>query len=237
MTTTPLRVIAAAAALSLAALLGGCASASQGPAPTLSDAPAAGGEVELAAAWLDGGHGIGVVSWGSSTCTPIAGEPTYSDGVVTVELSDVEGQACTRDYVPRGTFVTLPAGVDPSRDLEIAVTGTYAGKVVLPGDTTLSADPATEYLPSAGWFDSEGFLLLSWGSSTCAPQLEKAEATAAGEVTATFVTPPADQVCTADMAPRVTVGSVTGLEGDTGAELVLVGGGFDDVRVPIAGVR
>jgi hypothetical protein len=239
MTTTPRRVLAVAAALSLAALLGACASptpgSTSGPAATTS--PTAGGEAELAAAWLDDGRGVGVVSWGSSTCIPIAGEPTYADGVVTVELSDVEGQACTRDYVPRGTFITLPAGVDPSHDLEIAVTGTYAGNVVLPGDTTLTADPATEYLPSAGWFGKVDFLLLSWGSSTCIPQLEKAEATGEGEVTATFVTPPANQVCTADMAPRVTVGSVADLEGDAGTELLLVGGGFDNVRVPIAGVR
>jgi hypothetical protein len=156
---------------------------------------------------------------------------------VTVELTDPDATACTRDYVPRASLVTLPAGVDPTTDLRVVVTGTYAGEASLAGDAGLAGIPGgmTEYLPSAGWYDHGGFLVLSWGSSTCAPQLESAEATGTDEVTATFATPPADQVCTADMAPRVTVAEVADVKEGADVQVVLTGGEFDDVTIPIAG--
>jgi hypothetical protein len=240
MTTSPRRrTLAVIAALSLTALLGACASPAPGAggSPSGSDGPTAAGEV--AAAWLDEGRAVGVVTWGSSGCVPVAGEPMLKDGVLTVELSDVEGRACTMDYAPRGTLVTLPSGVDASHDLDIVITGTYASQTRLAGDAAFAGSPtdATEYLPSAGWFDGEGFLVLTWGSSTCVPRLEGAEVTGAAEVTATFATPPADQVCTADMGPRVTVGSIAGVEATSGVQLVLAGDGFDGQRVPLAGTR
>jgi hypothetical protein len=52
----------------------------------------------------------------------------------------------------------------------------------------------------------------------------------------TFETPPADQVCTMDMAPRATVAFVEGLEEDVDVSLVLAGSPeLDNVRVPIYG--
>ena len=225
-------------AVGLAALgLAACATPISGAAPSPSETVAV--SSDPAAAWLDEGRAVGVVTWGSSTCVPFAGEPTYdaATATVTVELTDPEAQACTRDYVPRASLVTLPAGVDPAADLEIVVTGTYAGEASLAGDPALTGIPGgmTEYLPSAGWYDHGGFLVLSWGSSTCVPQLEGAEATGTDEVTATFATPPADQVCTADMAPRVTVVEVADVKEDADVQVVLTGGEFDDVRIPIAG--
>ncbi|WP_438352235.1 hypothetical protein [Microbacterium sp. CJ88] len=238
MTTSPRRrVLALAAALALSALaFVGCASTTAGSNPT-TDASTPTPVGELAAAWLDDGRAIGIVTWGSSTCIPVAGEPVFKDGVLTIGLSDVEGQVCTQDYVARGTLVTLPAGVDPAKELKVAVTGAYAGDLVVAGDATLAPAAAVEYLPTAGWFSSDGFLVLTWGSSTCVPQLEKAVASGKAEVTATFVTPPADQVCTADMGPRVTVGAVTGLEATSSVHLVLAGGGLDGMQVSIVGTR
>lgn len=235
MTPTPRRALAATAALSLAVLLGACATPVSGSSP--SPTQTMGGETEVAAAWLDEGRAIAVVTWGSSTCAPIVGEPSYAAGTLTVELSDVDGRACTRDYVPRATFVMLPEGVDAAQSLDVTVTGAYSGTTALAGDAGSAPGGGGDYLPSAGWFDAEGFVLLSWGSSGCVPQLQSAEATGAAEVTATFVTPPADQVCTADMAPRLTVGAVEGVEARTGVQLVLVGDDFDNLRIPIAGSR
>lgn len=241
MPPTSRRVLVAALALSLAALgLAACATPSPGTSPSIADTGSPSADAgEIGAAWLDDGRAVGVVTWGSSSCVPFAGEPMYdaATATVTVELTDPEGAACTRDYVPRGSLVSLPAGVSPAEDLQVVVTGTYAGSTALAGDAALTAQPGgmTEYLPSAGWYDHGGFLILTWGSSSCVPQLESAEATGADEVTATFVTPPADQVCTADMGPRVTVAGVADVPEDADVTLLIVGGGFADVEVPIAG--
>lgn len=237
MPSTSRRVLAAALALGLAALgLAACATPAPGVSPTTAASVPAG---EIGAAWLDDGRAVGVVTWGSSSCVPFAGEPMYdaTTSTVTVELTDPEGAACTRDYVPRGSLVSLPAGVDPAEDLAVVVTGTYAGSTSLTGDAALTGQPGgmTEYLPSAGWYDHGGFLILTWGSSSCVPQLEGAEATGPDQVTATFVTPPADQVCTADMGPRVTVAEVTDVPEGADVTLLLAGGEFADVEVPIAG--
>ncbi|MFG6493656.1 hypothetical protein [Microbacterium sp. P03] len=239
MTSTPRRLLAICLTLgAAAAALSACATPTAG-SPASSSPPTGDGTVvtELDAAWLDSGRAVAIITSGSSTCLPIADEPMYADGKLTVELTDPEAAACTQDLVPRASVVTLPEGVDPTKNLEIVVTGTYAGDTDLDGDASLTGIPGqpTDYLPSAGWFDDGAFVLLSWGSSTCVPVLESAEATGASEVTVTFQTPPADQICTADMAPRTTIIDVTGLEEDSGAQLVLSGGEFDDVTIPIAG--
>ena len=68
---------------------------------------------------------------------------------------------------------------------------------------------------------------MTWGSSTCPPMIESVEPTGPTEVTVTFATPPADQVCTMDMAPRGTLATVSGLEGEADIDLVLTGAEFD----------
>jgi predicted small secreted protein len=245
------RIGAGIIALALAAGLAGCStstgaggvvdapragdgspSASPSPAPTSSaDADDQGGDVE--AAWLDDGRAIGLVTSGSSSCPPIAQDAEYADGVLTVQLDDREDEACTRDLVPRGTYVGLPEGVDPAADLEIVVTGTYADDLDLDGDASLEGMPGSEtsYEPTAGWADDDLLLLLTWGSSGCVPVIESAEASG-GTVTVAVQDPPADQVCTMDMAPRVTVISVD--DADDASELVLTGAEFD-AQVRIAG--
>jgi hypothetical protein len=228
-------------ALLAAGLLTACAvPAGGGATPT----PAATGndddssnEQEVGAAWLDGGRMIGIVTQGSSTCIPVAEEATYDDGVMMVTLVDAEGdEACTADLVPRVTLVGTPADVDPVNGVQIEVTGDgWHGDTDLEGVAGLAVGGETDYLPSAGWTDVDGqFVILSWGSSSCAPQVESAEPTSATEVTVTFVTPPADQVCTMDMAPRGVVTAVNGLE-DEDAETfaILTGGEFDNIRIPI----
>lgn len=228
-------------ALLAAGLLAACASpAGSGPAPSATTgAPTQ--DAEVSAAWLDNGRMIGLVTLGSSTCVPTAGEVSYADGVLEVELVEPAGaMACTDDLAPRATVVAVPEGVDPAQELEIRVTGDgYAGDTDLDGVAGLDPSGETDYLPSAGWADDDGrFVILSWGSSTCVPVLESTEVTSPTEVTVTFATPPADQVCTMDMAPRGAVAHVpddSALDDDAEVFAILTGGEFDNVRVPIIG--
>jgi hypothetical protein len=219
--------------------IAGCAS-SPSAAPSSTTTTGDSTEVEIDAAWLDEGRIIGLVTTGSSTCIPAADEAALqADGSLAVTLVEPDADtACTRDLVPRVTLVEVPEGVDPSMDLAITVTGDgYSGSTDLEGVEGLAGGGMTDYLPSAGWTDTDGqFVLLTWGSSSCAPVVSDVAASGPAEVTVTFETPPADQVCTMDMAPRATVAFVEGLEEDGDVSLVLAGSPeFDNVRVPVYG--
>ena len=203
--------------LAAAALVTGCVSTPGAPTSTSepqpeqsqsTDAPHTGDDIE--AAWLDGGRMFAVVTWGSSTCVPAAGEVTADGQTVTVALDEGDtDQACTDDLVPRASLATLPDGVDPTKDVELIVTlGDFTDDVDLDGSAAVAAG-AAEYEPSAGWFDDEGIVLLTWGSSTCAPIVENVEADAR-TATVTFATE--DRMCTMDMAPRATIISVGDLD-------------------------
>ena len=213
-------VLGSAAALSLTGCLSG------------SDAPA-GQETDVEAAWLDDGRIIAVVTSGSSTCVPTAESAEInSDGALALELVEPDADtACTRDLVPRATLVTVPNGVDPSQDLEIWVTSEagYYGDVTLAGASGLAGPGGeTDYEPTAGWTQQQGqFVILTWGSSGCVPVVESSEVTGEAEVTVTFQDPPADQVCTADMAPRTNFAFADGLSGVEDVQLVLTGDSFD----------
>lgn len=241
--TTARRLLAASAALSLAALaLTACATpagSGTGSTPAPSQTQPAQFSGDLEAAWLDGGRRIGVVTWGSSTCPPIPGEATAEGQIVSVSLEDPEGQPCTRDIAPRASVIGVPAGVDVTEDVTLKVTYNDATATTeLDGDDDLPGASAgeTDYLPSAGWFDETGFVLLTWGSSTCLPQIDTVASPSAEQVTVTFVDPPADQVCTMDMAPRATIIDVEGPGDEDDVTLTLVGGGLD-ATLKIAGDR
>ena len=234
------RLLALPVALLLAGgALAGCAS---NPASAPSSTPTTGDstEVEIDAAWLDDGRIIGLVTTGSSTCIPAADEATLqADGSLAVTLVEPDADTpCTRDLVPRVTLVEVPEGVDPSHDLAITVTGDgFTGSTDLEGVEGLAGGGMTDYLPSAGWTDTDGqFVLLTWGSSSCVPVISEVAASGPAEVTVIFETPAADQVCTMDMAPRATVAVVGGLEEDSDVSLLLAGSPeFDNVRIPIYG--
>ncbi len=220
----------------LAVALTACASGSAGPA---TPEP-----LETTAAWLDSGRLIAVTTVGSSSCIPVAeAAELQPDGAVRVELVDPawkggSARACTADAVPRVSLVGAPEGVDPAQDLRIDVAyGNAAGTAVLAGVPGLAGPgSATDDAPSASWVGADGDLVfLTWGSSSCAPVVADVAATAPAEVTLTFATPPADRVCTLDMAPRVGLVADPGVETRAGAQLVLSGDTFDMVRVPIVG--
>lgn len=239
------RTITASALLLLGALaLAGCATtpgAAPGPADTAGSSPAE--ESELDAAWLSGGTAIGLVTFGSSTCQPIVGEATASGQTVTVELTEPEAAACTRDYVPRASYVPLPEGVDASLDVELVVTGAYRGDTdldALAGELPPASgdDPMVDMQSSAGWFDDGGLVLLTYGSSSCPPVFESVAVGAEGTVDAVIAEPAADQVCTADFAPRLSVLQVEVDDDARPAELVISSPwaeGVEPERVAILG--
>ncbi len=237
--TTRLRLTLAAAALSATALIAsGCAAPAPAPSASATDTPATTTPVtdlEANAAWLDDGRSVAVVTWGSSSCVPVAEAATANGQIVTVELIDLDPHAvCTADFAPRASGVALPEGVDPTQDVELRVA--YKGataEVVLGGQPELTGVPgtATDYLPSAGWFDESGIVLLSWGSSTCPPRIENLEETEAG---ATVTVAVDDGPCTMDMAPRLTMLGLGAQHAQAGFLLTLAGApGFDGVTIPV----
>lgn len=236
-TTLPLAALGVT--LLLGAGLAGCATAAPGGTGAPDDGGQGGTESEIDAAWLDDGRLIGVVTQGSSTCVPIAEEATYADGVLEVTFLEPDAdQPCTMDLVPRVTLVGVPEGVDPGQDLEIRVSGDgVEGSTDLDGVAGLAGPGGeTDYLPSAGWTDTPGqFVIVTWGSSSCPPVIASVAPTAAAEITVTFEEPPADQVCTMDMAPRGTIAVVDGLEDGDDVELILTGAEFDNIKIPIYG--
>ena len=189
----------------LAALVGCATPGAAGPGGSVPDggvsdsAPA----WEVDAGWVAGGTMIAVVTYGSSSCAPVLGEVAEVDGVVDVTLRDPEAEACTDDLVPQPLAVPVPAGVEPRDGARVTVSlGDARGDIDLPAYT---GDPVEEFTPSAGWVGDDAIALLTWGSSSCRPIVESVSVNSAASVVVTFATPPADQVCTMDMAPQLTV--------------------------------
>src|SRR5690606_9896809 len=144
-------------------------------------------------------------------------------------IAEPEPGPCTMDYVAQATYVALPEGVDPHEDLTITLTGALSGTTMLDGGDELAGTPgeSTDFAPSAGWFDETGFVVLTWGSSSCAPSLASVEATGEHALTLTFADLPEDQACTMDMAPRVAVAAVPeGFGHDDDVTLTLDGAGI-----------
>lgn len=235
------RTLSIVAGAGAALLLAGCATGVGGsttPTPTASASQTVEAEVEVGAAWLDGGSMIALVLDGSSTCVPMADDVAYTDGVLQVSLLDpAVGTACTRDLVPRGIPIAVPAGVDSSTGLAIEVTGDgYRGTTELAGVAGLVPGGGLEAgQPSAGWAGGDAFALLTWGSSSCRPTVADAVVSEPGQIAVTFATPPADQVCTADFGARVTVVTVPDVTAGTPYEALLTGDGFTQTPVAIAG--
>ncbi|PRB17211.1 hypothetical protein [Microbacterium sp. MYb62] len=234
--TSALRPLASVVGLVAAALLvAGCTAGPGSETPTSSPVPSAGAiddQNDVEGALLDDGRMFAVVTWGSSTCVPQVDQVEAQGQTVTVTLVDPDGtdKACTADLAPRASLGALPEGVDPKTDITLNVTyGDIVDDVDLDGDPAAGGTPgsSTEYLPSAGWYDDGGLVLLTWGSSSCPPLVESLEGSGnAG--TATFVTDDT-QVCTMDMAPRATMLAFgdDAVEDDGTFTLTLVGGGLD----------
>jgi len=232
--------LAAVAVLALSACVTGALVDPASP----DDAVPGGDETEqvmIEAAWLDGGRSIGIVTEGSSTCVPAAGDVTVeSDGTLAVTFEEPDAATpCTADFAPRVSLVSVPDGVDPAKNVEISVTGAgFDGGTTLTGVPGLVVDGSTEFTPSAGWTNVHGtFIVLLWGSSTCKEYITATEVTGAASVSASLSGIPADKVCTADLAPNPQLAFADGLEGVEGVELTLQSATTDDLTIPIHGVN
>lgn len=193
-------------------------------------------EYAPAAAWLDEGRAVAVVTWGSSTCPPVVDGVSGDGQAIAVTLAaGASDQACTKDMVPRASLAMLPEGTAPGEDLALTVSGDGVdAEIVLAGDASLTGVPGetTEFRTSAGWFGESGIVLLTWGSSSCTPVVDTVESTGDG-VTVAFQELDPERVCTMDIAPRLTVLGVD--ERPAGdVTLTLVGDNLD-ATVPIVG--
>jgi hypothetical protein len=210
------------AAGALTGCASGAASAPSSPSSPDAAAPEPAGGVE--AAWVDAGRAIALVTSGSSSCVPtVNGEPRMDDGALTVELVEPSQEPCTRDMAPRATLVTLPADAEAGAGLTVRVTGAAEGEVALAAMEDASAT-SEEFAPSAGWVNASLVAIVTYGSSSCVPTVESVAGEDDDRVAVRFATPPADQVCTMDYAPRVTLADIGAEAGDGPVSLVLSGG-------------
>jgi len=228
---TALAIAALAASATLA--LAGCAQLEpvSPPVPTADSTTSPEPSTDPAAAWLDGGRGIGLVTYGSSSlaCTPTAQDVSADGQTITVTLADSDpNAACTMDFAPRATFVGVPEGVDPTKDVTVIFHGGgFQGRLPLAGGSALRAGGSSDGKPSAGWFSENGILLLTWGSSTCRPVVsDLVEDQDKKGATVTFQTD-ATQVCTMDFVPRITVLGVNAPADPSGYSLTLKGDHLD----------
>lgn len=224
-----------AAVLAASALLiSGCAGTAA-PGSGEIDPPAS-EPIPVEAVWLDEGRALAVVTWGSSSCVPLAGTTTASGQHITVTFADPGQLACTMDYAPRASFLSLPDGVDPKQNVTLTIVDPAMPNTPLHAELRGQAHFAghgggeTNYEPSAGSFGEDGVVLLSWGSSSCPPVVESIAPGDAGPLVS-FMSD-TERMCTADMAPRLTVLSLGGTQGGA-TTLILNGDSFDMLAVPI----
>lgn len=218
--------IVATAVLGLAFTLGACATppaATPDEGTVQTPAPDDLTDPQMSAAWLDGGKHIALVTYGSSSCVPVADTVTLEGDTVTVEfVEEPADRMCTADFAPRATVFATPEGADPTTKLNIVAAG-FEGEASLKGLRETPAE-APEGSPSAGWYDDHGgFVVLTWGSSSCPPVVDSVEATGDADVALVFATPDEAQACTRDMAPRATMAFVDGLSSQDDITLLLTG--------------
>ena len=204
---------------------------SPSPSPTLS-APAA--------AWLNDGRLVAVVTPGSADCVPIVGDIVVAAETLVVELTDPVDESCEGEDALRASLVIPTEALNATRDHEIVLTGDYEGVISLPSHPDAVFPPPFgpfQPEPNAGWFSADDFVLLTYGSSSCPPLAGSATITAADEVTVNLV-PSSEGQCTLDFSPRLTVVETDGSGlGDGSVTAALNGLGFDGVLVPITGQR
>ena len=226
----------AALAAMLTFALTGCAELEPAAPPVPTAEATTAPSTDPAAAWLDGGRAIALVTWGSSStdCTPAVADARAEGQTVTVTLAGPPADTmCTADFAPRATYISVPEGVDPTRDATLAFDGDgFQGRVPLAGSSALATGGQTDGKPSAGWFAPDGIVLMTWGSSSCPPVVEKVEGADHG-ATVTFQTDET-RMCTRDLAPRLTLLGVTTPADTTGYTLTLKGDHLDG-EVPVIG--
>ena len=202
--------------LTLAALIAGCAT-SPGTAPTHASSKIS-ADAAPRAAWLDSSSFV--VATRGDGCPPIIGDLVAADQRIDVRLTTASDEGCDGDPATYGAFVGVPAGIDTSKPVTIAVTqlGDEASLLELPGRADggiVPADRMPSQLPAAAWIDEGELAVLTWGSSTCVP--------AGGAIDGDVLTldEPTEGMCTMDFVPRITFVTADLIAAD--ATLVLAG--------------
>ena len=97
---------------------------------------------------------------------------------------------------------------------------------------------STEAEVDAAWLDDGRIIgLVTMGSSTCVPAADEATLQADGSLAVTLVEPDAETVCTADMAPRVTLVEVPeGVDPSEDLAITVSGDGYS-ASTELAGVE
>lgn len=218
------RSLSAAAALVVAAFVSGCAShPGAGPThqPSTPDGQSSKISPEYAprAAWLDASSFV--IATRGDGCAPEISDLTSGDQRIEVTLSAPADGACADSEKPSttyGTYLGVPAGLDSSKPLTIAVTqhGGEASLIELPGlpgGEIAPADRMQPQLPAAAWIGEGELAVLTWGSSTCVPE--------SGAVQGSVLTlaEPKDGVCTMDLVPRITFVEATAVAPDAALTL------------------
>lgn len=246
MSLSRLRLVPFVLALAAVAVpAAGCSTTPTAPAATStsasdpSTAPTAPGEHDsgdVGAAWLAGGASIGIVTWGSSSkdCQPHRADAKADGQTIEVTLADRAGEntACTADFGPRAIAFPVPGGVDVTKDVAVRIV--YRDLTEDADLDALDAVPSDAPIgqPSAGWFDDDGILLITYGSSTCPPVPEQTVQTK-DQISVSFAS--LDRVCTMDLSPRVTVIQLTEeRQGDGSFTLRMQGDGLSG-EVPVLG--
>lgn len=206
---TSARSLSVVAALALAAFVSGCASA-PGAAPTDQPSTPDGQSSKISpedaprAAWLDASSFV--IATRGDGCAPEISDLVTGEQRIEVTLTAPAEGACADSETSstiHGTYLGVPAGLDSSKPLTIAVTqhGGEATLIELPGlpkGEIAPADRMPPQLPAAAWIGEEELAVLTWGSSTCVPE--------SGAVEGSVLTldEPKDGVCTMDLVPRIT---------------------------------
>lgn len=76
------------------------------------DTPADAGSGRPDAVWLEPGATFAIITWGSSTCPPVARTLEQTgDSEIAIDFARNERMACTMDFVPTSHIFSVPEGV------------------------------------------------------------------------------------------------------------------------------
>ncbi|WCM55933.1 hypothetical protein [Microbacterium sp. EF45047] len=87
----------------------------------LAEAPSGPAGHEPSAGRFDD-RGIVLLTWGSSSCTPVVESIEQTDAGAAVVFAEIDG-VCTMDYAPRTTILTIPFETDDDRPFALALRG------------------------------------------------------------------------------------------------------------------
>ncbi|MCR2784739.1 MULTISPECIES: hypothetical protein [unclassified Microbacterium] len=129
---------------------------------------------------------------------------------------------------PRSSSLLAAAGLAVLLVGSLSACATTSPEPGSTGDSDSGAGAVTEAEVDAAWLDAGRMIgIVTQGSSTCVPIADAATVSSAGVLEVTLVDPPDDAVCTADMAPRVTVVAVPeGVDPSQDLEITVTGDGY-----------